>query len=112
MIFKILLLGEDHHHYSSLSISLTPSLSSSLTHHHSILYLYRFAPGIALGSDAIYIIGVDSSTASILKCPTTSIATADCASYVQYGEEAFYTDSTYEFKATDSGGDNLILRDM
>jgi hypothetical protein len=112
MIFKILLLGEDHHHYSSLSISLTPSLSSSLTHHHSILYLYRFAPGIALGSDAIYIIGDNTATSAILKCPTTSIATADCTTYVQYNEEAFYTGSTYTTKATDSGGDNLILSDM
>ena len=75
------------------------------------MYLYR-VPGVALGSDAIYIIGANRKTAAILKCPTNSIATADCTTYVQYGEEAFYTDSTYTDKATGHNSGNLILRNM
>ena len=70
------------------------------------MYLYRDEPGVALGSDAIYIIGAGKDTAAILKCPTNSIAFADCTTYVQYGEEAFYTDSIY------SNSVNLILDDM
>ena len=86
---------------SSLTLTLT-SLTS---------FLYRI-PGVALGSDAIYIIGTGNSAASILKCPTTSIATADCTTYVQEGEEAFYTDSTYTTKVTSGSGLNLIIDDM
>ena len=53
-----------------------------------------------------------TATSAILKCPTTSIATTDCTTYVQYNEEAFYTNSAYTTEAQDSRGDILILKDM
>ena len=76
------------------------------------MYLYRYAPGVALGSDAIYIIGGAGVTAAILKCPTTSIATADCTTYVEFNEEAFYTDSNYGTKVTGVSNPNLVLSEM
>ena len=75
--------------------------------------MYREKPGVALGSDAIYIVGNYDDNAAILKCPTTSIAPADCDTLVAADEEAFYTDDTYTTEVSGGGVNNYkILNDM
>ena len=85
--------------------------------------MYRNFPGVAIGSDAIYILGSGAMItgagpveygAAILKCPTTSIAHQDCATFVGAREEAFYLDAQYQqilqFGTGPNG--NYVLADM